>query len=252
MPDGLAGALGTPGLSLLLVVIVAAGLVRGFAGFGTGLIFMPVATRVIDPAEAIAILSITGIGAMFVLVPKAWPVAAKTEVATLAVPAIICAPLGVWLLSVVPEVPLRWAVAIAASLTLAALVSGWRYRGRVTRPGLSAVGASAGVLGGSTGLTGPPVILFYLAGPDRAAVVRANTILFLSALEFGVIASILLGGLLTERAVWLGLILTAIYMVMTAVGQSLFTEGRESLYRRVAYAVIAVAILTGLPIWGSA
>ena len=249
MPEGLAGALSTPGLWMLLVAIVAAGLVRGFAGFGTALIFMPVATRVIETAEAIAIMSITGMGALLVLVPRAWPVAAKAEVATLAVPAILCAPLGVLLLAIVPETPLRWAVAIAAGITLSALVSGWRYGGRVGGGGLVGIGAAAGVLGGSTGLTGPPVILFYLAGPDRAATVRANTILFLGALEFGVIGAILAQGLLTPRAVWLGVVLTVLYMGFTAVGQALFAEGRETLYRRVAYAVIGAAIIAGLPVW---
>ena len=249
MPEGLWSALQTPNAWMLVVAIVAAGLVRGFAGFGTALVFIPVATRVIEPAEATALMTITGMGALLVLVPRAWGVASKREVATLAVPAILCAPLGVLLLRIVPEVPLRWAVALAASLTLAALVSGWRYRGRVGRPGLAAVGASAGMLGGSTGLTGPPVILFYLAGPDRAAVVRANTILFLGALEFGVAGAILAQGLLTERALWLGAVLTALYMTFTAAGQALFSEEREALYRRVAYAVIGIAIAAGLPIW---
>ncbi|MEX5729328.1 putative membrane protein YfcA [Rhodovulum iodosum] len=249
MPEALGAALAAPGLAWLILVFLAGGLVRGFTGFGTALIVMPVAGRFLPPAEAIVLLTVSGMLTWLAIVPRAWAEADRREVGVLAAGAVMAAPLGVWLLSVLDPAPVRWVVAVAATVTLAALVSGWRYRGRVAWPGLGGVGASAGVLGGLTGLTGPPVVLFYLAGPGRAAQVRANTILFLAILDIGIVANLLARDMVTGRALGLGALLALPYVATILIGQRLFTPEREGFYRAAAYGIIGAAILSGLPLF---
>ena len=53
MPDALAAALAQPGLGWLICATFVAGMVRGFTGFGTALIFMPVAAQHLDPVWAV-------------------------------------------------------------------------------------------------------------------------------------------------------------------------------------------------------
>jgi hypothetical protein len=250
MPDALAGAIATPGLVWLASTFLLAGLVRGFTGFGTALIFMPVGAIFLPVPVAIVIVTVAGMLTWPLILPRAVRVADRREVAVLAGAAILTAPVGVWLLSWVERDVLRWLVAAAAALTLVALVTGWRYRGRVRGQGLGIIGAVAGVLGGTTGLTGPPVILFYLAGQLEAMRVRANTILFLAVLDIGILANLLARGLVDATAVWLAALLAVPYGASMAVGQSLFRPERERAFRGLAYAVIAGAILTGLPIFG--
>ncbi|MDF1856876.1 TSUP family transporter [Pseudooceanicola sp.] len=248
MPEGLATALDTPGLLWLLIAYLIAGLVRGFTGFGTALIVMPLAGALLPLPMAIVLLSVTGVFTWPAMLPGAWRYADHRQVALMAGAAIVAAPFGVWLLTFLSRDMLRWLVSGAAAVTLAALISGWRYRGRVRGPGLGAIGAAAGVLGGATGLTGPPVILFYLAGPSNARAVRANTILFLAALEIGIIANLFLRGLVGVEALWLGLVLAVPYVLAVLVGQRLFDPAREKTFRALAYSVIGIAILVGLPI----
>ena len=50
MPDAIATALGQPGLGWLFLAALVAGSVRGFAGFGTGMIFVPAAAQVLHAA----------------------------------------------------------------------------------------------------------------------------------------------------------------------------------------------------------
>jgi uncharacterized membrane protein YfcA len=249
MAEALAQALAAPGLWALVLTISAAGLVRGFTGFGTALLFMPVAVIFVPAATAIATMVITGLFSSALLIPRAWPVARRREVGTLVLGAFAALPFGTALLSVLDEAVLRWAVAIAAAVTLAALLTGWRYRRAVGPAGQLAVGAGAGALGATTGLTGPPVILFYLAGQGAAVEVRANTILFLAALDLGVLVAFLTAGLVGREAVALGVLLAVPYLATTALGQRLFQPARERLFRRAAYALIGLAILTGLPVF---
>ena len=49
MPEALTQGLATPGLIWLLFTIGLAGIVRGFSGFGTALIFVPVANIFLEP-----------------------------------------------------------------------------------------------------------------------------------------------------------------------------------------------------------
>lgn len=144
---------------------------------------------------------------------------------------------------------IRWFVAAVAALTLGALVAGWRFSGLVSRPALIAIGAVAGVIGGLTGLTGPVVILFYLAGQSAAQSVRANTILFLAVLDVVVVANLLWRGAVEGWVILLALTLALPYLATSLIGQSLFDPRHERLYRWLAYAVIALAVLSGLPIW---
>lgn len=249
MPDGLGAALATPGLGWLALAIALAGLVRGFTGFGTAMVFVPVAGLFLPPAQVIAVIALTGVASTAALLPRAWGQAHLAEVGLLALAALMTVPLGLSVMAQLDPVILRWIVSGVVAGTLAALVSGWRYGGRVTWPGLLAIGGAAGVLGGMTGLTGPAVILFYLAGHAAAQTVRANTIVFLAALDAVIVANLLWRGDAGWSAVWLAALLSVPYFLTTLLGQSLFAPARQRLYRYGAFAVIGLAVLGGLPIW---
>jgi len=200
LTSGLSGALAQPGLSWLALTIGLAGVVRGFTGFGTALVYLPIASIFLSPPAAILSLVVLGLGGCIVLIPRAWPEAERRDVAVLSLGAIVSMPLGIALLAWLDDATVRWAVASVAALTLVLLASGWRYRGRIGRVRQAGVGALSGMVGGATGLTGPVTILFYLGAADRgSATVRANTILFLALMDLALIANFMLAGLGARR-----------------------------------------------------
>lgn len=245
----LAELFATPGLTWLILTIGAAGIIRGFTGFGTALIFVPVAGIFLPSAEVIALITMTGVASTMALLPQAWSVAEKRDVGLLSLAALITVPVGLWLLMQLDQVTVRWIVTVIAGVMLAALVAGWRYRGEVKGISLGAIGGAAGLFGGLTGLTGPAVILFYLSGVKRVEVVRANTILFLAALDVVIVANLMWRGMAEPRLFLLAGLLAVPYFVTTVIGQRLFDPKYEKLYRNAAYAVIALAVITGLPLW---
>ncbi|MBZ8118635.1 sulfite exporter TauE/SafE family protein [Roseovarius sp. LXJ103] len=249
MLDALIAVLATPGFGWLVLAISVAGIVRGFTGFGTALIFVPVAGLFLPAAHVIATITMTGIASTAALLPRAWRHASHREVGLMVLGALPTVPLGLMVMDSLEGLTVRWIVAGIAGATLLALVSGWRYSGTVTRPGLVAIGAAAGLAGGMTGLTGPVVILFYLAGQAGAQTVRANTILFLAGLDVVVVSNLLLRGFAGFEVIWLALALAVPYFITSLIGQALFDPARETLYRRAALGVIALAVLSGLPVW---
>ena len=245
MPDAALATLDLPGFWWLVATISVAGIVRGFTGFGTALIFVPVAGLFLPAAQVIATITMTGVASTMALLPRAWRKADHREVGLLVIAALPTVPLGLMVMETLDGLTLRWIVTLVAGGTLAALVSGWRFHGQITRPGLLIIG----LMGGMTGLTGPMVILFYLAGQAGVQAVRANTILFLAALDIVIVANLFLRGTVGVQAVWLAVLLGVPYLITTLIGQALFDPTRERLYRYAAFGMIGLAVLTGLPFW---
>ncbi len=249
MHDAVAITLAQPGFWWLVLTISAAGLVRGFTGFGTALIFVPVASMFLPAADVIAIVTITGFVSTSTLLPRAWKQVDLREVTTLVVPALITIPLGLLVMDRLDATVVRWIMTFVAGGTLLALISGWRYSGRVTGAGLLMIGAAAGLIGGITGMTGPMVILFYLAGRAAAQSVRANVILFVAALDVVIMVNLVLRGFAEWPIVWLAIAICIPYFVTTLIGQALFDPKAERLYRIAAFSVIGLAVISGLPLW---
>lgn len=121
---------------------------RGFTGFGTALIFVPVAGQFLAAGDVIMVMAMTGLFSMAALLPGALRTADKREVGGLALAAAFSVPFGIWVLSQLDALTIRWIVSVVVALTLVAVMTGWRWRGRLGWPGRFSIGAGAGTLGG--------------------------------------------------------------------------------------------------------
>lgn len=248
MPEALAQTLALPGLGWIVVVTVAAGIVYGFAGFGSALIFMPAAAAVIPLQVAVAAFAVTALSSLVTVVPGAFREADRSGLWVLIPTAALGAWIGLWVLQTADLLWLRWAVVGVTALTLLALVSGWRMRTEPTRAAHAGIGLGTGFLGGAVGLLGPVMVLFQLAGRGGAARTRATTLVFLSATSTLILPLMALRGMLTVPALLTGAVLMLPYAIGSRIGAMLFQPQREGLYRGVAYVIIACAIAVGLPI----
>ncbi|MEM7520751.1 MAG: TSUP family transporter [Pseudomonadota bacterium] len=249
MPDAIAAALASAGLFPLGLAYLVAGVIRGFTGFGTALIVVPVAGIYLNPADILLMIGVSGILSNLLLVPEAWRVGDRGEVGTLALAAMVAVPIGFGLQSVIDGVLIRWVVAAVAFVTLVAVVSGWQWRGKLGTGGLTSIGLGAGVVGGLTALTGPIAIMFYLANARRAVAVRANMIMFLGAIDILLLVNVSVAGTFTWAVFWFSIIVSVPYMASIMIGKALFDPDKEQLYRWAAYLVVFAALVTGLPIW---
>ncbi len=246
--QALGAALATEGLGLLAAAAFVAGLVRGFSGFGTAMVYLPVAGQVLSPFAALTTLIAMDLIGPLPNIPRALREGARGDLLWLLAGTGLGLPLGVWALSqVAPEI-FRYGVSLVALALLVILIAGLRYRGRVTRALVGATGTLSGLLAGSVGLPGPPVILFYMASPHPARVIRATIMVFLLASDVLMLGVLGLKGLLAAQAVVLGLVLALPYMAGNVAGAAIFRPGAERLYRAVAHAIIAASAIAGLPI----
>ena len=146
-----------PGLVWLLGAAFVGGLVRGFTGFGTAMVFIPVASLFLTPVSAIAALVVMDIFGPAPLLRRAWRAVDRAELGRLVLGGLIGIPLGTLALPALDPVAFRWGVSATSLTLLAVLASGWRYEGRPTARLMLAIGFAAGFLGGLAGLPGPIV-----------------------------------------------------------------------------------------------
>jgi uncharacterized membrane protein YfcA len=239
----------SPGaLAFLLVTAFVASLARGFSGFGAALIFLPLAATVTDPKIASPLLLITDAVLAVGFIPNAFRNAGKREVATMGLGAALGIPAGTWVLIHTDPVQIRWAVVVLATLMLALLISGWRYRGTPTRPLTFGVGAFAGVCSGAAQVGGPAVITYWLGSHSPPPIVRANIILFFAISTTIAIVSYLVGGVMTLTVLKLAVVVAPVYALGLFLGSRLFGVADEMVFRRICYALIAIAVAISLPV----
>ncbi|MEI2385012.1 sulfite exporter TauE/SafE family protein [Breoghania sp. JC706] len=235
--------------TVLLVCLAAAvgGAVRGFAGFGGAMIFMPVASAVIDPRLAAAAFLVMDDILALPMAVRAVRICDWRTILPAVAAAMLTVPLGAAVLAHSDPRLLRWGISLLVLALLALLVSGWRYKGRPTLPISCGVGMTSGFLSGVSQISGPPVIAFWMSGPSAAPVIRANLIVYFAISSLGAFAAFWWNGFFTMEVARLLVVLMPANAVALFIGTRLFTFASEKTFRRVAYTLVALAALGSLP-----
>ena len=237
-------------LALTMLVAGVAGLARGFSGFGAALIFMPAGSALVGPALAAPVLLLADGVLSLGFLPRAWALARRRDVALMAAGAVIGVPLGTLILRHMDPLPLRWMIAALAAAMLVLLASGWRYHGVPRPPVTAAVGGLSGLFGGLAQLSGPPVVAYWLSGREAHDTMRASIILFFGATTLFAFLSYLAAGLITARSLWLAALVAPAYALGLAAGARAFRLASPELFRRLCFLLIALSVITSLPVWG--
>lgn len=244
-------ALADPGPAHAVAILAAflAGAVRGFSGFGTAMVYVPLTAAAISPVFAVVSMQVMDTAPILPLLRKMIRIANWRLLAPLILSAFVSIPLGVYILKTVDPTPLRWAVAAIILTLLVVLWSGWRMTRPPRRSEMVGIGGLAGILGGIAGMAGPPIIIFYLAGRSNAAEVRASLYTFLAAMTGYMLIAFIIAGLMTANIVLWGIVMMLPYSAGLWCGSRLFSRADEAAFRRAAFAIIAAAVIVSLPLF---
>src|SRR4026207_339541 len=119
---------------------------------------------------------------------------------------------------------------------------------RPPRPLPFAVGGCPGGCPAAAQTGAPTVIAYWLGSPSPPVIVRANIILYF-ALSTGIaMVAYYFGGVLALGVLKLCLVVGPVYGLGLLIGARLFGIADEAVFRRICYALIAVAVLVSLPV----
>jgi hypothetical protein len=239
--------LSTAAAIALCVIAFIAATARGFSGFGAALIFMPLASSVAGPRLVAALLLVIDFVSAAPLVPNAWKEADRKATAIIVAGALVGVPIGTFFLSRLDPVTTRWIISGFVAALLVLLLSGWRYRGKDHVALSVAIGGVSGFCSGLAQTGGPPIVGYWLGRPIASKIARANILLFFGASDVFSLVSYAASGLITSDSLKLSLLVGPIYAVGVAFGASLFGRASETAFRTICYALIAIAVIAGLP-----
>ena len=231
----------------ICVVAFVAGTARGFSGFGAALIFMPLASSIADPRLVAALLLIIDFVAAAPLLPNAWQKADRKATAVMVTGALIGVPIGTYFLSRLEPVTTRWIITAFVFALLMLLLSGWRYRGKDYAAVSVGIGGLSGFCSGLAQTGGPPIVGYWLGRPIPSVIARANIFLFFGASDIFSAVSYAATGLITMDAILFAVVVGPIYGIGVWFGASLFGKASEAVFRAICYALIAAAVIFGLP-----
>ncbi len=226
-----------------LAIVMAGGIVRGFTGFGSGLVMVPLLALLWGPVEALAAMVGLGSFATLQLIPRAFPMTNWRDVGPMVAGSLALTPVGTALLiSLDPGVVKK----IIATLVLVATVitlRGWVYRGpRGVLPGFIS-GGLTGLINGVAGVGGPATVLYLMALPDKPETHRANIVSAMAFVTIAVFVSMIFAGAVSARAMTHIIVFFIPSFVSIRIGVKMFQVLPSRLFKIIVlWFLIAISI----------
>ncbi len=221
------------------LAVFIGGYVRGFSGFGSGMIWAGGLSLVLPPVVVVPAIFLLDLIASVHLVPRVWKDIDWRSLSWLLLGALVATAPGLYLLAKLPGDVTRAAIAVVILTVTVLLWRGFTLKA-MPGPGMAvAAGLVSGFLGGGTGMGGPPAILLYFSAPTTVGLSRASIIGFLFGLDVisGGLAA--MHGLYTrEVAVW-SLALALPMLAGIVLGNRQFGRTDPERFRRLVLVLLA-------------
>lgn len=230
-------------VAILIVIagVFAAGLLRGFTGFGLAMAAVPTLALALPPQQVVPVIVTLQLLAGTIDLPLSWRAADWRSIRPLALAMVACTPVGLLALAYLTADAARLAIGLLIFASIALLLRGVRLPANPPRWISVSVGAISGVMNGIAAMAGPPAVVYFLALHHPPKVMRASTISYFVLTAIAAVIPLAWEGFATwETTLWA---LTALPALL--LGQWLGTLG----FRRVSartHRVVALLTLTVL------
>jgi uncharacterized membrane protein YfcA len=231
--------------AFVIAVVLLAGTTQTVTGFGFALIAAPLLVAVLEPEEVIIVSAILAMANALLVTQRVWQEVPWPTVGVLIAGSAVGMPFGLAVLILTPDDALRIAVAVASIVMAVALVAGVRFGVRGRRGELAA-GAVSGVLNTSTGMNGPPVVLYLTDQRLTPSAFRGTLSAYFFSANVITLAMFAAADLFTWQPVLLAMAALPALLPASILGHALLGRLSDGAFRYLALGVLVSAALTGL------
>jgi uncharacterized protein len=229
-----------------MAVVLLAGIVRGFAGFGFSALTVAGMSLFFSPAQVVPAVFVLEVLASLTLMRSVWSEIHWGWLRPLLIGNAVAIPLGVWMLAVVPEGPLRAIVSIVILIAAVLLLSGFRPPWSDTAVLRLGTGVVSGVFNGLAAIGGMAVAVMLFMTTISGAAARATLIALFFATDLYSLAWAGGNGLVDANLLrWVGWLFVPM-LIGIAIGRKHFLRVDEAGFRRAVLRVLAVMAVLGL------
>ena len=223
-----------------LAIFVAA-LVQGLTGFGFVMLAAPIMTAFIEPRVVVPVMMMETVVLNVAILIHARRWLNIRRVWVLLLSGASATPLGAYLLVALDPAVLRVAIGVVVGATALMMLAG--HSRTFVREKLASVpvGAASGLLNSSTGLAGPPVVLFFANQGVDPREFRANIVAHFTVLNIVTLPVFVVSGVFTRDTVLFGLAVLPAAVVGVAAGIALARWVSPALFLRLALVLVIFA-----------
>ena len=190
---------------LIVLVILFAGFIRGFLGFGSGLITIPILSYFYSPIFAMVFNIAIEIPATIYLTYVGSKSCRFKEISPMFFTMMLTIPIGTIFLVSVNEQLIKIIMSILVIFFVVLIATGWKLKTAVTNYVLTISGVISGLMQGATGMGGPPYATVLLSKGDNDEVTRGNILIMSTGIVISAIISLYYFNLFTRELLLTGL-----------------------------------------------
>ncbi|MFK0095612.1 sulfite exporter TauE/SafE family protein [Pseudomonas sp. NPDC090592] len=229
-----------------LAAVFVAAFARGFAGFGFTLLSIMSLSFVLPLKTIVPAMVILEIAAGIKLLPAIWRHVHWRSIRVLVMSSVAATPIGAYLLAKIPGETVKVVLAVLTMACCLVLISGYKLQKMPSTLQTAATGAGAGLLNGSLGLGGPPVIVFFLGSPLALEAGRASIIAAFLAMDVAALPAFWMLDLFTVQALQLGVMSLPVLVVGVWCGSRMVAGMSEIVARRIIIVLLSIMAVGSL------
>jgi len=225
---------------ILLTVISFSGFIRGFLGFGSGLITIPILSFLYSPIFAIVFNIIIEIPTTIYLTIIGTKTCRFKEISPMFFSTILTIPIGIILLLAINEQIIKIIMSVLVIFFVILIASGWRLKSTITKYVLIFTGTISGLMQGITGMGGPPIVTVLLSKGDNNDVTRGNTLIMSAAIVISAVLSMYYFNLFSKTLILTGIITSPLYLLASFLGSQFYNLSGKKYYRNISLLLLGL------------
>ena len=221
------------------------GFIRGFLGFASGLITIPILSSLYSPIFAMVFNIVLEIPATIYLTYVGSKACKFKEISPMFFSMLITIPIGTIFLISIDEQIIKIIMSIFVIFFVILIASGWRLKAAITPYILIITGIISGLLQGITGMGGPPFATILLSKGDENNVTRGNILIMSSGIVISAICSMYYFNLFAKEILLTGMITSPLYILASYIGSRFYNLSGNQYFRNTSLLVlIIIGIIT--------
>ena len=232
------------------VAVFAAALVQGVTGFGFVIVAAPVLTIYLEPTLVVPVMLLQSVVLNAAIMVDGYRWINLRRVWALMLAGAALTPIGAALLIGLDAAVIKVLVGVVVGVTAVGMLLGLQRTASRELLASIPVGAVSGILGGATGLSGAPVVLFFTNQSVDPKESRANLVFYFQVLNMIALPSFAVGGILTRDVFVLSLELLPGALAGVGAGIWLASRVAVAVFWRISLFIVLLAgvgaIVSGL------
>ncbi len=231
-------------LVFCLICVFLGGYLKGFTGFGASMLWMTSLSLTLPPLQLVPMVLMFEVASSIYLLPGIRRQIDWRSIGLLLTGTWLATPAGIYILTALSATPVRIALAVVVLYCAVLILRGFSLERVPGKTATVGVGMAAGVLNGSMGIVGPPVILFYFSSPVAMTVGRASIIAYFIGADSIGAALFASQGLIDPSVYWRTVLFLPAIFLGSSLGSKRFLDTDPDKFRKISlYVLLTLSIV---------